>query len=330
MTLSRAHCIFSLLAFFLLPPKTFAFEDSVRTKIEYIVGLAAGKVGVAIRGLENDDTLTINGDGKFPMQSVYKFPLALTVLNQVDKGVLSLDQSIHIQKDGLLPNTWSPLREKYPDGNTSITLDALLTYTVSESDNNGCDILFRLLGGPKTVDRYVHNLGITNIAIVATEEEMHKEWNVQYSNWSSPSAMGQLLYMFYHDKILSAKNREYLLQLMSRTNTGPGRLKGLLPKGTVVAHKTGSSGTNEHGIVAATNDVGIVTLPDGNHCVIAVFVSDATADEEACERVIAEIAEVLWNSYSAHHAQKTYDESSRGIHLGGCQNQDSHPNAGPS
>lgn len=298
MTFSKVHCIFSLLSISFLPPNTLAFEDSLRTRIEYIVGHADGNVGVAILGLENDDTLTINGDGRFPMQSVYKFPLALAVLSQVDKGILSLDQRIHIKKDGLLPNTWSPLRKKYPHGNVSITIDELLTYTVSESDNNGCDVLFRLIGGPETVNRYIHNLGVTNIAIAATEEEMHKDWMVQYSNWSSPAAMGQLLYMFYHDKILSTKSREYLWQLMSRTNTGPGRLKGLLPEGTIVAHKTGSSGANENGLVAATNDVGIVSLPNGKHLVIAVFVSNATTTEKACELIIAEIAKALWDTNS--------------------------------
>ena len=81
------------------------------------------------------------------MQSVYKYPLALAILNQVDKGIFSLEQKIHIKKEDLLPDTWSPLRKKYPDGNADITLDELLNITVSQSDNNGCDILFRLIGG---------------------------------------------------------------------------------------------------------------------------------------------------------------------------------------
>jgi len=297
MTLSKVPYIFALFAAFFLPSNTSAFEDSLRAKLEHIVGCAHANVGVAIIELKTNDTLAINGNDKYPMQSVYKFPLALAVLSNVDKGMFSLEQSIHITKGDLLPNTWSPLRERYPQGNVSITLSELLAYTVSESDNNGCDILFRLMGGPKTVEQYIHSLGVTDIAIATTEEEMHRAWEVQYRNWSSPTAMGQLLSLFYHDKILSMKSKEYLWQLMVNTKTGPGRLKGLLPKGAIVAHKTGSSGANENGIAAATNDVGIVSLPSGKHVAIAVFVSNCTAEEEACEQIIAEIAKAVWDTY---------------------------------
>ena len=294
----RMNYILSLVIIHFVPIIAFAQLDSLRTKLECIVGCAKGNIGVAIQGLENNDTLSINGNGIFPMQSVYKFPLALTVLDQVDKGKLSLDQQIYLKKDDLLPKTWSPLREKYPNGNINITLDELLTYTVSESDNNGCDILFRLVGGTNIVDQYVHNLGITNIAIVATEEEMAKDWEVQYRNWSSPVAMGRLLYMFYHGKILSKKSEDYLMQLMVKTNLHTRRLKGLLPKGTIVAHKSGSSGTNDNGLAAATNDMGIVTLPNGRHFAIVIFISNSKADEKVRDEVIAYISKTVWDYFS--------------------------------
>ena len=275
-----------------------AQTDSLRARIDRIIGAAKGNIGVAIQHLEMMDTLALNDNGKYPMQSVFKFPLALAVLSQVDKGKFSLNQQVYVKKSDLWPNTWSPLREKYPDGNINIRLDELLRYTVSESDNNGCDILFRLLGGTNVVDQFVHNLGIKNIAITATEEEMAKEWEVQYRNWSSPSAMGHLLSMFYQGKILSRKSRNYLMQLLVKTSTGPGRLKGLLPEGTIVAHKTGSSGTNKIGITAATNDVGVITLPNDRHVVVVVFVSNSTADEKARDKVIASIAKIVWDVYS--------------------------------
>ena len=83
---------------------------------------------------------------------------------------------------------------------------------------------------------------------------------------------------------------------MTETPTGPKRLKGLLPTTTVVAHKTGTSGSS-NGITAATNDIGLVTLPDGRHLAIAVFVSDSPADLATRERVIAEIAKAVWDQY---------------------------------
>ncbi len=298
MSLFRMSFVVSLFIFHALPVIGHAQLDSLKSKIEHIVGGAKGKIGVAVQGLENADTITINGSGKFPMQSVYKFPLAVAVLHLVDQGKLSLDQKIFLSKEDLRPVTWSPIKVKYPNGNVDVTLDELLMHTVSESDNICCDILFRLAGGPNAVNRYIHNLGIDDIAITATEEEMAKEKQVQYQNSSTPAAMAQLLSALYHDKILSVKSKEYLLKLMEQTVTGPGRLKALLPKGTIVAHKTGSSGTDAVGMAPATNDVGIITLPGGRHYIVVVFVSDSFDDEKTRDNVIAQIAKLVWDEFA--------------------------------
>jgi len=263
------------------------------------VEAADGRVGVAVTVLETGDTLSVDGNGRFPMQSVYKFPLALAVLDRVDNGELSLDRKIHIKREDLHEGTWSPIREKYPQGDIDLTLGELLAFTVSQSDNNGCDILFRLVGGPETVGRFIRDLGINDIAIASTEKEMHGDWNLQYANWSTPAAMNRLLGVFHGAGILSESRRESPWHIMMKTGTGPGRIRGLLPEGTVVAHKTGSSGKGENGITAATNDVGIVVLPGGNHLVVSVFVSDSGADTKTCEGVIAKIAKAAWDGFSA-------------------------------
>jgi beta-lactamase class A len=277
---------------------TPAQDRSLREEIAKIAGGVKGRVGVAVVGIESGDTLTLDGSGRYPMQSVYKFPVALAVLQRVDKGTLSLEQKLHLTKADLLPGTLSPLREKYPEGDAGVPLDEILRYTVSLSDNNGCDILFRLLGGPQVVQDGLRGIGITGIDIVATEEEMHAEWGAQYRNWSTPAAMGQLLRKFYRGEILSHGNTSYLRGIMEETTTGPKRIKGLLLNGSVVAHKTGSSGADEKGFIAATNDVGVVTLPDGRHVAIVVFVADATSDQAACEETIARIAKAVWDRHA--------------------------------
>lgn len=278
----------------LLPKKDYAQKDSVRQVIEQLMAEAKGKVGVAYMDMETKDTLIINGDVRYPMQSVYKFPLAMAVLDQVDKGAFSLNQNISVLKKDLLPNTHSPLRDKYPDGNVVVPLSELLSYAVSKSDNNACDILFRLVGGPSKVETYIHYLGAKQIAITATEEEMHKSWDIQYTNWCEPFAMLQLL-DFLHSRYLSKTSSDFLWKIMTETSTGPKRIKGLLPQGTLVAHKTGTSNTNEKGITAATNDVGIVALSNLRNFAVAVFVSDSPENESVREGVIAKITKVLWD-----------------------------------
>ena len=82
-------------------------------------------------------------------------------------------------------------------------------------------------------------------------------------------------------KVLSEKSREFLLATMSRTRTGTGRIKGLLPKGTPVARKTGTIG-------GVANDVGFITLPDGRRFAIVVFTKSSTTPEADRDRAIAE------------------------------------------
>jgi len=99
------------------------------------------------------------------MQSVFKFHIALAVLSEVDKGKLLLNQTIVISKDDLLPeDIWSPLRDENPKGG-SFTIERLIQYSVSHSDNTACDILIKLIGTPKTVEEYLKKNNIQNIQI---------------------------------------------------------------------------------------------------------------------------------------------------------------------
>ena len=121
--------------------------DPLRKKIQQIISTKNAVVGVSIIGNNGKDTLSINGDKHFPLQSVFKFPIAVTILSQIDKGRFTLDKKIKIKKKELLPNLYSPIRDKYPDGAT-LSISEILEYTVSQSDNVGCDVLLRLIGGP--------------------------------------------------------------------------------------------------------------------------------------------------------------------------------------
>jgi len=284
-----------LLVVFLFPQFSKA-QDSLKSQIVEIAKQSKGIVGVSMLGIETRDTLNYNGNSRLVMHSVMKFPIAMTVLNLVDKGKYKLDQKMKVGKGDMHPNTWSPLRDKYPDG-AEITLGELLSYMVSQSDNNACDFLLKKLGGTQTVMDYLQNLGVKGINIVASEGDMAKAWEVQYTNWCKPAEVVRLLDLFYSGKVLSKSSNDFLLKIMTETTTGPKRLKGLLPADAVVAHKTGTSATNDEGLTPATNDVGIITLPNGKHLAIAVFVCNSKADDATRELVIAQIAKAAWDFY---------------------------------
>lgn len=259
-------------------------------QMEVLIASKETNIGVSVVFTDQGKAVAVNGNKHYPMQSVYKFHLALAVLDQVDKGKLALNQLIQVKKKDLLPNTWSPMRDKYPDGNVSLPLSEILRFTVSESDNNGCDILFRLIGGPKAAQQYIAKLGIKDCAIVATEEEMHKDSKVQFTNWTTPNAATALLKKFVDGNAIKPVTAAFLMKIMEETTTGPKKIKGLLPAGTLVAHKTGYSGVNKEGITAATNDIGIITLPDGRKMLFSAFVTMSEKEEKDNDQIIAELA----------------------------------------
>lgn len=269
----------------------------LKDTIAVIAASAKATVGVAVMDLNTRETLTVNREKKFPMQSVFKFPLAMAILDQVDRGKLQLQQKIKVSKNDLSIPFASPLRDKYPEGNIDITLAELLRYTVSQSDNNGCDILFRLAGGTKAVNDYIHSIGANDIAIVATEKEMGVNSAVQYTNWCKPEAMLLLLEKLHSGTVLSKKSNAFLWQLMIETVNAPKRIKGALPAGTVVGHKPGTSGTSKDGFTATTNDVGIVELPDKRRFAIVLFICDSAADRQSREGAMASITKIIWDSY---------------------------------
>lgn len=272
-------------------------NNELRDQIEQISQAAQGRVGVTATVLETGETVTLNGDQQFPMQSVYKFPIGMAVLAQVDQGTLRLDQRVRVEpSDFVSAPQHSPIRDEHPQG-VELSLVELLEYMVAESDNTACDVLLELVGGPDVVTQYLRDLGVDNLVVANTEEEIGQDEAVQYRNYATPDAAVALLRALHEGQGLSEASQALLLRLMTETPTGPRRIKGLLPDGTVVAHKTGTSGTVD-GVTAATNDVGIVTLPNGQHLAIAVFVSDSTANDTIREEVIAKVARAAWDEWS--------------------------------
>ena len=269
----------------------------LRKEISQIISTKNATFGVSIKGIESKDTLSINGNLNAPLMSVFKFHIALATLNLVDKGKLSLKQKIFIKKEDLHADTWSPIRDEYPNGNMYLTLDQLLRYTVSHSDNNGCDILLELIGGTEVVQKFINKQGITDFVIKANEEEM-RTWENLYINTSTPFATTELLEKFYKGKVLKRKSTKYLYQLMVECSRGLTWMKAGLPQGTELAHRTGISGTNENNLRVAMNDVGIVKLPNGNHLIISIYLKDITETRENTEKIIADITKATWNYYT--------------------------------
>ncbi|WP_027380782.1 CGA/CIA family class A beta-lactamase [Chryseobacterium daeguense] len=286
------------LIFLLISAFTLAQKSVLAQKINSIIKNKKATVGVSVLGFENGFTYNKNADKKLPMQSVFKFHIAVAVLDLVDKEKLSLDQKILLDKSNLLENTWSPLRDKYPNGNVEVPLSEILELTVAKSDNNGCDILLKLIGGTQTVQKFMDSKGVKGFQIKHNEEDMHKDWKVQYENYSTTQSAVDVMKKFYDGKLISKKSTDYLMKIMLSTSTGLNKLVEQLPKNTPVARKTGASGKNKEGLTGAENEIAIVTLPNGKHYAIAVFVTNSMETDAVNCKIISDISKTAWDYFN--------------------------------
>lgn len=277
---------------------TYSFSQNLKKEILQITKGKNATVAVSVLDFGNDKTVHINGNKKLPMLSVFKFHIGLAVLNEVDQGKLNLDQKILIKKSDLLENTWSPIRERFPEGDIEMPLGLLIKYTVAESDNNGCDILLRLIGGTETVQKFINSKGIRNFTIKVNEEQMHQGFEFMYLNTTTANSANQLLKDFRDKKIVSKTSTDFLMTTMLETSTGKNKIVAQLPESVPVAHKTGSSGKNEKGLTIAENDIGIVTLPGGKSYALSIFVSDSMESAETNTKMIADISKIVFDYFS--------------------------------
>lgn len=284
-----------------------------------------GRLGFAILDLQTSQTYAHNGRELFPLQSVFKAMLGAEVLRQVDEGKLSLDQPVEIGAPQLAM-LWSPIADKYDGTTTTYTVRQLLEGAVGISDNTAADVLMEMVGGPAAVTENLKAHGIDSIHINRYERQFQPELrgmrpfeigevittstfekatlavppqrqlaaldNYIYCederDCATPIAAVQFLAALQQGDLLSSASTALLLDIMTKSPTGATRIKAGVPPGALVAQKTGSGGELQ-GIDTASNDIGIVTLPDGRQFIIAIFLAGSKDSEAARDALMADI-----------------------------------------
>ncbi len=287
-----------------------------------LVKVTDGTVGVAAIHLESGRRVTLNNGERYPLASTFKVPVAVQLLTLVDEGKLRLDQMIELKTSDLSPGSGT-LSDLFNKSGVALSVRNLLELMLLISDNSATDVCVRLAGGGAAVTARMRTLGIEGINVNRTTRELIADWlgiqnlppqsehtqagyqvlaravtpeqakeantrfNADPRDTSTPEAMARLLERIWKKDCLKPESAALLYDIMRRCRTGDTRLKGLLPRGSEVAHKTGSIG-------GTANDIGIMTLPDNaGHVAIAVFVKAATKDVAERERAIAEVARAV-------------------------------------
>lgn len=278
------------------PALTVAQDQELEQRLKLICDRAQGTVGLSLIHIESGKMIAINGSSQLPLYSVFKLPLAIVVLKDVEENRVRLDQQIHVTPAEIVQGT---------PGNTAlwqkpidVTIERLIELSIARSDNTSADKLLQVVGGPGKVTERMRSLGFQNIDIHSTVAEYVK--TRQNPNIGSADDLVKLLGQLHEGKIVKDAHQKLLIGFMEQANTGLNRLRGDLPRGTVVAEKTGSGERDAVTKVAkATNDVGIITLPSGRgHLAMAVLVSGSKLTDAEQEKIIAELARAAFDAYS--------------------------------
>lgn len=284
----------------LVPTLLFAQQTQLETQLKEAIKGKKAEIGIAAI-IDGKDTITVNNDIHYPLMSVFKFHQALALADYMGKQKQSLETRLPIKKSDLTPDTYSPLRDKYPQGGIEMSIADLLRYTLQQSDNNACDILFNYQGGPDAVNKYIHSLGIRECAIVGTETAMHEDLNLCYENWTTPLAAAELVEIFCKKPLFPKVYKDFIFQTMVECQTGQDRLVApLLDKKVTVGHKTGTGDLNAKGQQIGCNDIGFVLLPGGRTYSIAVFVKDSEENNQANSKIIADISRIVYEYVMQH------------------------------
>ena len=305
-------------------------QDGFERMLERLVEPVDAELGFAMRHIETGEHRAVRGDERFPMASVYKLPIAIEVLHRVDSGRLSLDRTVRLTPaDIRLGLGNNEVERLVGESGHDFTAGELLERMLIDSDNASSDALLALVGAG-AVTRRMAELGSPGIRIDRSEltllldyigapkEQPSAGWSLEAQreryrsagpeqrkraqraflndprDTATPNAMVDLLSCLHRREVPRA---ETLLDLMRRCETGARRLRGHLPESVVFAHRTGTSDTT-NGVTAVTNDVGILTLPDGaGHVAIVAFLRMARGTMEERELVLARIGRMVFERY---------------------------------
>lgn len=278
---------------------TRTYNSSLDAQVGALAVDSNGRIGVAAIDLTTGQTVSVLGDTPFPLASTSKIAIAATFLDGVDRGRFSLDASYPLMvpvKSKKYSTAVAPVRP-----GAMMTGRSLIERALIHSDNQATDALLAVIGGPAAVNRWVRSTGINGFRLdrdIATLVRDDGEYNpaqmIDERDSATPMAMAQLLAGLYQGRWLSASSRAFLIATMERCETGKRRLRGQLPDGVRVAHKTGT-------LSNTASDVGIVRAPDGHVYVVAIYVT-GQGGHSGRDAKIASISRTIYDGYLGNSA----------------------------
>lgn len=261
-------------------------------KLHCLIKYKNAEIGIAI--IKNQKEWNLGSKNALPMLSVFKYFVAIKVLDKLEKEKISLNNEIIIDKNMVDKSLYSPMLKDYTAFPFKISIADLLKYMISQSDNNACDILINYVGGTDEIQKYVQSLGFVNVEISQTEIEMNKDIEKQYLNKAQPIDIIRAMKFIREKYILSDSSCNFLDEIMINTITGNDKLKAGLPQNITLAHKTGFSDRKQNSIKIADNDAGYVFLPNGEVYYLVVMIKDSKMSDKENAKLISDISKTVY------------------------------------
>lgn len=303
-----------------------------------------GKAGIAVMKTDGSWMVSYRGDEPMPQQSVSKLWVAISVMDAVDKGQLSLDDQVTLKKSDITL-FHQPIAGLIGANGYTTTVASLLKRAMTQSDNTANDFLMRRVGGPTAIRDVISAKRLGAIRFGPGERHFQAAtagltWKPEYSvggafnaarsalpastrkaamdryvsdpmDGATPAAIARSLARLKRGELLSPQSTRYLLNVMQSTETGRARLKAGVPAGWKLAHKTGT-GQDLRNRTAGFNDVGIMIAPDGTSYAVAVMIADTTAPVPARQKLIQQVASTVAANHKGGELASRSSQRDRG------------------
>lgn len=177
-------------------------SEKLRRELEKAVEGVDARVGIAVLS-PSGESAAVNGGEDFPMMSVFKLHQALAVCDRLHGSGRSLNETVAVKAEDMALETYSPLKDRYPNGGITLSVAELTEYTLKKSDNIACDILFDRIVSPEETDTFIREkAGIDGVKIRYNEAEMQADPMRAYENSTTPTAAVRLLERLWKNEIL--------------------------------------------------------------------------------------------------------------------------------
>ena len=258
--------------------KLAALEEAVQKRVKAF----RGEIGLVIRDLDSGWTFQVNPDKLFPAASMVKVPIMAACLKAAEEGRLSLRDDLKLKRSDKARG--SGILRRRATG-SAYTIEQLVELMVTHSDNTAANMLIDLLGFDY-LNQTFREMGLERTNLSRKMMDFRSR-DRGIENYTSAREMADILEMIYRKGCVCSSVSEKSLELLKSQKVND-RIPRLLPRDTIVAHKTGLERQVCH-------DAGIVFTDNGNF-LISVFTRSISGSRTA-KRFISSVSSLAYTVY---------------------------------